>query len=122
MFRRKKNVEAIESDKPTEKTKNPEPSDRQEYIGTKIIDGKMYDVSKADKICEMIVSPDEIPERKSGFYNLLGEGITLYKGRTQYFITHYCNVQPVDEEWVKKILGLYNPDKYIELFGEVELA
>ena len=48
--------------------------------------------------------------------------VTIYKGNTEFFITYSCYLQPVDEKWVRNWIGKQDIDKYIELFGEPELA
>lgn len=94
----------------------------KELVIRKIIDGKLYDTSKAEKICTVVVPEDEIPECKFPFWTLGGQKVTIYKGNTEFFITYSCYLQPVDEEWVRNWIGKKDIDKYIELFGEPELA
>lgn len=70
----------------------------------------------------MQVTIHEIPDCKLCLSSIFGEKVTIYKGNTEYFITYYSYLQPVDEEWVKRWIGKQNIEKYIELFGEPELA
>ena len=95
---------------------------QKEWAISKIINGKLYDTSKAQEICSVVVPVDEIPDYNFPFFCLGGQEVTIYKGRTEYFITYYCCLNQVSEEWVKKWLGEQNVDKYIELFGEPEMA
>lgn len=88
----------------------------------KIIGGKLYDTSKAEKICTVAVPEQEIPEYKFPFWTLGGQEVKIYKGNTEYFIVYLSCLQPVDEEWVRNWIGKQDIDKYIELFGEPELA
>ena len=36
--------------------------------------------------------------------------------------TYYSNIVIVDENWAKDVIGNNDAEKYIELFGEPELA
>ena len=99
-----------------------EHSEQKELVIRKIIDGKLYDTSKAKKICSVVVPETEIPECKIPFWTLGGQEVTIYKGNTELFITYSCYLQPVDEKWVRNWIGKQDIDKYIELFGEPELA
>ena len=99
-----------------------EHTEQKEFVIRAIVDGKFYDTSKAEKICTVQVTIHEIPDCKLCIGSIFGEKVTIYKGNTEYFITYYSYLQPVDEEWVKRWLGKQNIEKYIELFGEPELA
>nr|DAL28425.1 MAG TPA_asm: hypothetical protein [Caudoviricetes sp.] len=85
-----------------------------------VINHKLYDTSKAQKICDIIVPSEEL----SGIplTNLFGKHVTVYKGNVEYFIVGYSTIVPVDEQWVREWLGKRNVEKYIELFGKPELA
>lgn len=87
-----------------------------------IVNGKLYDTSKATHICDLYLDHREIPNFKPVLCCLMGEDVSLYKGNTEYFIAYCGYIEPVTEEWVKDILGQYNTEKYIEQFGEPELA
>ena len=89
---------------------------------SKIIGGKLYDTSRATHICDLCLDHREIPNFKPVLCCLMGEDVSLYKGNTEYFIAYCGYIEPVTEEWVKDILGQYNAEKYIEQFGEPELA
>lgn len=99
-----------------------EHSEQKELVIRKIIDGKLYDTSKAEKICSVVVPEREIPKCKLYFCTLGGQKVTIYKGNTEFFIVYLSCLQPVDEEWVRNWIGKQDIDKYIELFGEPELA
>ena len=88
----------------------------------RIVNGKLYDTSRATHICDLCLWSEKIPEYKLMVHSLGGEDVSLYKGNTEWFISYHCVIQPVSEEWVKDILGLHNTEKYIEQFGEPELA
>ena len=88
----------------------------------KIIDGKMYDTSKAAHICDICLWHEEIPAYDLPIYRLGGENVSLYRGNSKWFIELYGGIIPVEDFWVKDILGKHNVGKYIELFGEPELA
>lgn len=75
-----------------------------------IINGLLYDTEKAEVVCE-----DSI-----GFF-------TVYKTKNnRVFIenklTEKFSTITTDMNKIKEILGSNFPDKYIELFGEVEEA
>ena len=91
-------------------------------IYRRIIQGKLYDTSKADKICVVYLDSSKIPEYDFIAYNIGGEKVTIYKGITEWFIEFYGRIAVVSEQWVKEVLGKYDVEKYIECFGEVELA
>lgn len=88
----------------------------------KIIDGKMYDTSKAAHVFDLCLWHEEIPSYDFPIYRLDGENVSLYRGNSKWFIELYGDIIPVEDFWVKDILGKHNVDKYIELFGEPELA
>ena len=88
----------------------------------RIVNGKLYDTSKATHICDLCLDHREIPNFKPILCCIMGEDVSFYKGNTEYFIAYCGYIEPVTEEWVKDLLGQYKPKKYIELFGEPELA
>lgn len=85
-----------------------------------VINHKLYDTSKAQKICDIVVPGEELSDIP--LTNLFGKHVTVYKGNAEYFIAGYSTIVPVDEQWVREWLGKRNVEKYIELFGEPELA
>ena len=123
IFKRKvKEIAEFENSLVNTKPDTEEHTEQKEWAISKIINGKLYDTSKAQEICSVVVPVDEIPDYNFPFSCLGGQEVTIYKGRTEYFITYYCCLNQVSEEWVKKWLGEQNVDKYIELFGEPEMA
>lgn len=123
IFKRKvKEITEFENSLVNTKPDTEEHTEQKEWAISKIINGKLYDTSKAQEICSVVVPVDEIPDYNFPFFCLGGQEVTIYKGRTEYFITYYCCLNQVSEEWVKKCLGEQNMDKYIELFGEPEMA
>ena len=70
-----------------------------------IINGLLYDTEKANLICE----PDE---HHTMYMTEKGNLFMLYNGV----------ISCADNETLKKFLAEELPDKYIELFGEVEEA
>lgn len=79
-------------------------------------------IIKATHICDLCLDHREIPNFKPILCCIMGEDVSFYKGNTEYFIAYCGYIEPVTEEWVKDLLGQYKPKKYIELFGEPELA
>jgi hypothetical protein len=74
-----------------------------------IIDGKLYDTDKMEKLySENFPGPDFWKSKN---------GTILRRG---YRALDSDYLQVVTEEYFKEYLATTNPDKYIELFGEVE--
>lgn len=76
----------------------------------KIINGKMYDTDKA----ELIYSGYDLSRTKKRDYYRTSKGT---------FLCHYVSVnrlEIVPDESMMEILAEYAPDKYIEIFGNVE--
>ena len=89
-----------------------------------IIDNKLYDTEKAEKLIEFKRSGTKTVECWGALMNLpYRHDITLYKtAKGNYFeVDEVDNViRVVTEEQVKKLLTNIDPDLYIKLFGEVE--
>lgn len=86
----------------------------------KVINGQLYDTSKATRILECFVFADEIPNFDACLHLLIP--VKIYKGNTKWFVTSCLDIIVVDENWAKDVIGRNNVEKYIELFGEPELA
>lgn len=87
-----------------------------------VINGKLYDTSKAINVCNLIIPYEKMPNYGFVVYCGCSESVSIYKGSTEWFIEIYGKLKPADEKWVKDILGKYDVEKYIEFFGEPELA
>ena len=124
MFFKKRNKQAEEISEPIiDKSENElKQTDNEPKSISKIISGKLYDTSRATHICYLHLWWEKIPGYNSTVYHIFGEDADLYKGNAEYFLAVHGDIKPVTEEWVKDILGQYNTEKYIELFGEPELA
>ena len=85
-----------------------------------IINNKLYDITKATKIFEGTLFQSDMPEEFDEIYAFTD--VSIYKGNTEWFCLICGVIVLVNEKWVKKILGEYDVEKYIELFGEPELA
>lgn len=73
----------------------------------RIINGKMYDTDKAT-----LIYTDPQTKRK---YYMTAKGA--------FFVVYTTGVlEPVSDEYMMQLLGEKDPDKYIEIFGEVEEA
>lgn len=99
--------------------------DSSETVVRNVIDGKLYDTSKATKICTMCIPEQEIPSElhPTGILGCLDEySVDLYMGEKTFFCVFCKRVFVVSNKWVKKWLGICNADKYIEMFGKPELA
>lgn len=121
MFWKKKHKSCEHIQDKSETTEN-ETTEYNPKPNRKIIDGKLYDTSKAERMCDLVLSHDDIPNYDLPIINLGGQDVVIYKGVSEWFIEYFCFIEPVKEDWVKYILGRCNVDKYIELFGEVEEA
>lgn len=73
-----------------------------------IFNKKLYDTNKSEKLCNVGFSGYSVWITSKGSLFLFND-ITM----------QICNT---DQERIKDILGQENPEKYIELFGEVEEA
>lgn len=126
MFFKKKIKETENTPEPIiDKTENDlEQEDNKLKSIKKIIDGKLYDTGKAKFICKLYIWHEKIPNYTEHFcfYSMFGENIAIYEGNNEWFTTVHGSIIHVSEEWVKSILGEYDVEKYIELFGEPELA
>ena len=85
-----------------------------------IINNKLYDITKATKIFEGTLFKLDMPKEFDTIYAFTI--VSIYKGNTEWFCLVCGLIVVVDEEWVKKVLGRYDVEKYIEVFGEPELA
>ena len=74
-----------------------------------IINGLLYDTEKAEYLGE--------------YQNKFHEANGVYRTKNnRIFIETATGEFIIDEKEIKEIMGKYCPDKYIELFGEVEEA
>lgn len=98
------------------KTKNTDLQPEEVYAPRKaIIDGKLYDTGTATKICSFEV-PEHFINLKSGYFAIL---FVTQKGN--FFVQQFGELYSINRENARGILE-QNPDKYIEVFGEVEEA
>lgn len=88
-----------------------------EKVYREIIAGILFDTSKAEKISEVYAMP---PGYSGIYFN--GMKTTIYEGKRLWFTVCAGQVVPVTDEWVRDIIGRTDPDKYIEIFGEPEMA
>ena len=116
MFFKKRVKWTIELDKALNDT---EP---QRRILKSIINGKLYDTSTAKEIGSVILHHEKIPNYDLPVSYFGGQEVIIYRGNFEWFIAYFYVLQPVSEQWVKETLGKHNVDKYIELFGDPELA
>ena len=90
----------------------------EEPVYKQIIDGELFDTSKAELVYV-------IPENYE-LADMVGDKI--YRGAKGYFIMRYWNpdgglpvrFSKISDKVVKEIIGKYDAEKYIELFGDVE--
>lgn len=91
-----------------------------------IIDGKLYDTEKAEAVVTFRRRVDEGPVLSGSTIHWTPmHDFTLYKtAKGNYFEHDQANgtIVPRDKGWAKDLIRRLYPDKYIELFGEVEEA
>lgn len=91
-----------------------------------IINGKLYDTEKAEKIESYRRRVDEGPVLPgSEVHYIPFHTIVIYKTAKGNYFEHDENnnhITTTDEAGVKEIIRKLYPDRYIELFGEVEEA
>lgn len=120
----KKKLEKLEEEEKPEEGKKKESAvceSNESPVVRKIVDGKLYDTSKAEKLATYGMT-DGMAETLGIEYWTLMTSYTLYcTQKGNFFVACYCNITPVDESMAKKILSDH-PDEYIKIFGEVEEA
>lgn len=100
---------------------NTEIEKRIELLHRKaIINGLLYDTSKADRVCEYCVESDSmsVPGMAFGEFRY---AILFRTHKGNFFIQQYGKLYSCDDSIAKNILK-YSPDKYQEFFGKVEEA
>ena len=92
----------------------------EETVYKQIINGELFDTSQSQLV---YVFPEN--------YELVDMvGSKIYKGKEDYFVMRYrysdyglpVRFDKIKIDNVKDIIGRYDVEKYIELFGEVELV
>lgn len=95
----------------------------------KIIDNKIYDTKKANAIYEFRrrLKGDECWFKK-GYYFTYWTNAQVYKTQKGNYFLHFDEVEGYDEKIeatteleVKKLIKDLDPDKYLEVFGNVDL-
>lgn len=79
---------------------------------TAVIDGKLYDTAKATILLRNEVPQSALYMTQKGAFFIAHQGSDEYSG----------TIEVVTEDAAKAMLGKYRPEKYLELFGEVEEA
>lgn len=91
-----------------------------------IINNKMYDTEKAESVVSFRRRVDMGPVISgSQIHWTPMHDCTLYKTAKGSYFDHdedTGTITPRDETWAKDLIRRLYPDKYIELFGEVEEA
>lgn len=91
-----------------------------------IINGKLYDTEKSTKICQtkdhrlLFITPNGnyfSCDTENGEYIQSGEDVVY-----QVFAVIYSDIRPETEQYTRENIGMYDVEKYVELFGEVEEA
>lgn len=71
-----------------------------------IINGKLYDTKKSEKICDIEYFPHSIWRTAKGRLFLVNELL--------------MKIISTNQKSLKQLLGRQSPEKYTELFGQVE--
>lgn len=91
-----------------------------------ITDGKLYDTEKSTKISEMNGGRLLFVTEKGNYFSCTTECDNYISsgedGICQVHEIIYSDIRPESIDGAKDSTGRYNPEKYIELFGEVEEA
>lgn len=91
-----------------------------------IVDGKLYDTEKSDMIFQTRDNRLLFMTQKGNFFSCDTEYdnyIRLEADKTlEVYTIKFIDIKQETTEYAKENIGRYAPDKYIELFGEVEEA
>lgn len=87
-----------------------------------VVDGKLYDTETAEYITKL-GDGRILFETQFGNYFTCRSLVDDYRGVDSYtYIDVYGDIKPETREFAKEVIGRCNVEKYIELFGEPELA
>lgn len=89
----------------------------------KIIGGKIYDTDKAEVIFSFRRKYQDPVAWKPGYvFNTWEDAqyLKTSKGTFLFFCERREDLQIVKEEKVKKVIGDLDPDRFMELYGELE--
>lgn len=115
-FLKKFKKECVNTDEQLEKTESETKEQvREEQPITAVIDGLLYDTSKAEKKFTFLTGNTV----KNLLYCCYADLYITKSGK--YFCVQYGSIVPIDEQELKYLLQYY-PEKYQELFGKVEEA
>lgn len=91
-----------------------------------IIGGKLYDTEKAERLSGTEDNRTLFVTRKGNYFSCehMYYNYMKHEGEQAFDIsvTSFSNIRPESLEYAMTNIGRYNPEKYIELFGEVEEA
>lgn len=90
-----------------------------------IINDKMYDTEKAEKVIDFRRKVDEGEILNSGIHYTTYHEFVLYKTAKGNFFEHDTTkdtIAVVTEDIAREIVRQLDPDLYVEMFGEVEEA
>lgn len=73
-----------------------------------IIGGKLYDIEKSEKVCDIEYFPCSIWKAAKGTLFLIDEQL--------------MKIINTNQKSLKELIGMQSPEKYIELFVKVEEA
>lgn len=86
-----------------------------------VIDGKLYKTNNAEIIGERDYRV-YFRTTKSNYFSAIAGHIDYHDDKECCVITTYFDIRVETEEKAKEILGVYNVERYQELFGLVEEA
>lgn len=91
-----------------------------------IIGGKLYDTEKAERLSGTEDDRTLFATRKGNYFSCehMHYNYMKHEGEQTFdvSVTSFSNIRPESLEYAMTNIGRYNPEKYIELFGEVEEA
>ncbi|MCM1221746.1 MAG: hypothetical protein NC548_45470 [Lachnospiraceae bacterium] len=131
MFWKKRKSNIIEQNKDTE-TENTlsvctTTVFKRELKHTKsIINGKLYDIEKSTQICPTKDHRLLFVTQKGNYFSCATENDNYIQPAEnaihQVLEIKFFDIRPETEQYARENIGMYDVEKYIELFGEVEEA
>lgn len=87
-----------------------------------VIDGKLYDTEKSEYMAVFENNRILFKTANGNYFSCAVQHSIGITESERILCTDYFDIRPESIEGAKNAIGKYNVDKYIELFGEPELA
>lgn len=101
-------------------------SDRKIRHAKSIICGKLYNTEKSEMVSCTQDKRVLFMTKRGNYFSCTKyhDNYTMHEGNKAIAVHEisYADIRPETEEYARENIGRYNPEKYIELFGEVEEA